>query len=133
MSPGSVGRREVWEGSGFAKEHLAPVGAAVLRRGAAAPGFYSQPGSGSGRERAAARRWLSCASPRPGGSLGAQLGEVGSHLPPPHQQRWVCRESSLVAAALLCRGSPGRRVPWQIGLCGCCPADRSVPGGESRT
>lgn len=52
---------EVWEGFGFAKEHLAPVGAEVLCWGAAAPGFYFQLSSGSMQERVAAHRWLSCA------------------------------------------------------------------------
>lgn len=40
---------EVWEGFGFAKEHLAPVGAAVLCQAAAAPGFYFQPAVGACR------------------------------------------------------------------------------------
>lgn len=109
MSPGGVGRSEVWEDSGFAKEHhLAPLGTTVLRRGAA-PGFYSQPGSGSMRERAAACGRPSCAL----GLAAPQLGEVGSRLPPPHRQRWLRRGSWLAAVALLCRGHraggrPGR-------------------------
>ena len=57
------------------------------------------------------------AGPWPGSSLGAWQGEVGSHLPPPRRQQWVCRESSPVAVALLCHGSPGRWAPWQTGPC----------------
>lgn len=111
---------EVWEGFGFAKEHLAPVGAEVLCWGAAAPGFYFQLSSGSMRERVAAHRWLSCA-----GVVVLALGlaapwvlgggEVDCPLLPPCQQQWVCRESSLVVMALLCHGSLGRWTPWQTG------------------
>lgn len=108
----------MWEGFSFAKEHLALVGAAVLCRGAAAPGFHSQPSTRSEQELLtdgqAVPVWLcqrGCASLWPGSSFGARLGEVGSRLSPPHQQQRVCRASSPVAVALLV--SPGR--PGSVG------------------
>lgn len=54
MSPGGVGRSEVWEGFGFTKEHLAWW---------AQGGFAGVLFPARQRERAAARRWPSCASP----------------------------------------------------------------------
>lgn len=122
---------KVWEGFGFAEEHLALVGAAVLCQGAAALGLHSQPSTRSEQEQQllaggrAVPVWLcqrGCASPWPGSSLGAWLGKVGSRLSPLHQQRRVRRVSSRWLR--LCSAG----LTGQTRLCGCRPADRLVPG-----